>query len=139
VTARYKGGKHPTTGQINEWAVIKNTSSAPISLFQYELESSPWFYEFGFRDVIQPGKSIVVFMANVPKKVPARDGVPAPLWTPVLAGLLPFGDTQPGGFRGWENSNAPLLSDNKDVITLRNPAGSPVACASWGGLRCPSI
>jgi micrococcal nuclease len=139
VSARYKGGVHPATHQINEWAYIKNVSSAPVTLAQYELESVPWFYEFGRADVIQPGKSIVVFMSTMPKRVPARDGVPAPLWTPVSAGLLPFGDTQPGGFRAWNNTHAPLLADNKDVITIRNPAGAPVACASWGGLRCPSI
>ena len=138
MTPRYKGGEHPLTGQINEWVAIKNTSSAPINLYQYELDSSPWFYEFSPTDIVQPGKSLVVFMSKLPARVPARDGLPAALWTPLRAGLAPFGDTQAGGFRAWNNSNAPLLSDNKDVITLRNPAGSPVACANWGGVPCPT-
>ena len=131
VTARYSGVEY-------EWVYIKNTSAAPISLNQYELESSPWFYEFNAGDVIQPGKSLVLFMDDQPRLVPARNGTP-PI-VPVRAGLLPFQDTQsPNGFRAWNNSNAPLLSDNKDVVTLRNPAGSPVACAAWGGERCPSV
>ena len=130
VTARYQGVEY-------EWVYIKNTSAAPVRLFQYELESSPWFYEFGAADVIQPGKSIVVFMDDHPRMVPPRNGAPAII--PTRAGILPFADTQPGGFRAWNNPNAPLLSDNKDVITLRNPAGSPVACAAWGGMRCPGI
>ena len=130
VSARYHGVEY-------EWVYIKNTSAAPISLFQYELESSPWFYEFNPGDVIEPGKTLVVFMADRPRTVPPRNGSP-PI-VPVLAGVPPFGDTQSNGFRAWNNSNAPLLSDNKDVVTLRNPGGSPVACAAWGGERCPSI
>ena len=139
MTARYKGGVHPATGQINEWVIIKNTTDAPISLAQYELESVPWFYEFNAGDVILPHKAIAIFMSKMLTRVPARDGVPAPLWTPVRAGLLPFGDVQPGGFRAWNNTHAPLLADNKDVVTIRNPAGAPVACASWGGIGCPRI
>lgn len=139
VSARYKGGVHPATHQINEWVYIKNVSAAPVSLWQYDLESVPWFYEFGPADVIQPGKSIVVFVSSRPNRVPPADGTPAPLWVPVVAGLVPFQDTQPNGFRAWNNSHAPLLADNKDVVTVRNPAGAPVACASWGGLGCPKI
>jgi endonuclease YncB( thermonuclease family) len=130
VTARYQGVEY-------EWAYIKNTSNAPISLDQYELESSPWFYEFNVGDVVQPGRTLVLFMDDHKRLVPPRNGAPAIV--PTRAGLLPFGDTQANGFRAWNNSNAPLLSDNKDVITLRNPAGSPVACAAWGGMRCPNI
>ena len=36
VKARYEGLEH-------EWVTITNTSSAPISLNGYELESVPWF------------------------------------------------------------------------------------------------
>lgn len=139
MSARYMGGAHPVTGQINEWVVIKNTSAAPISLAQYDLESVPWFYEFDARDVIQPGRSIVVFMKEMPRRIPPGDNVPVVGWLPLIAGASPFRDTQANGFRAWNNSHAPLLSDNKDVVTLRNPAGAPVACVSWGGERCPSI
>jgi endonuclease YncB( thermonuclease family) len=130
VSARYNGVQY-------EWVVIKNTSGTPVSLYQYELESTPWFYEFGTGDVIAPGKSLVVFMGSMPRTVPTSNG--GGNLVPVRPGVLPFGDAQAGGFRAWNNPNAPLLSDNKDVVTLRNPAGSPVSCASWGGLRCPSI
>jgi endonuclease YncB( thermonuclease family) len=129
VTARYNGVEY-------EWIYVKNTSAAPISLYQYELESSPWFYEFDQGDVVLPGKSIVVFIDKQPRTVPPRNGAPAIV--PTRAGLVPFGDTQPGGFRAWGHSE-PLLSDNKDVVTLRSPGGDPVTCAAWGGERCPTI
>ena len=31
----------------HEWVTIRNDSTAPIGLYEYELENSPWFYEFG--------------------------------------------------------------------------------------------
>lgn len=130
MTARYNGVEY-------EWVSFKNISPTPISLFQYEMESTPWFYEFGAGDVIQPNKSITLFMAKQPNRVPLANGTP-PI-APVRPGLPPFGDTQPGGFRAWDHPRAPLLSDNKDVVTLRNATGMPVTCASWGGLRCPSL
>jgi hypothetical protein len=131
ISARYQGVEY-------EWVYIKNTSSEVINLYQYELESVPWFYEFDLRHSIAPGKSLVLFMDDQPRTVPARSGTPPII--PVRAGLLPFQDTQPdNGFWAWNNSHAPLLSDNKDVVTLRNAEGAPVACASWGGLGCPKI
>lgn len=129
VTARYNGVEY-------EWIYVKNTSAAPISLYQYELESSPWFYEFNQDDIVLPGKSVVVWIDKPTRTVPPRNGAPAIV--PTRPGLLPFGDTQPNGFRSWGHSE-PLLSDNKDVVTLRNPGGMPVTCDAWGGEKCPKI
>lgn len=129
VTARYQGIEY-------EWVYVKNTSAAPISLYQYELESVPWFYEFNRSDIVQPGKSIVVFVDDQPRTVPLRNGAPPII--PARAGLPPFEDTQPGGFRNWGHKEA-LFGDGKDVVSLRNPAGNPVTCAAWGGMRCPNI
>ena len=130
VTARYMGLDH-------EWVTLTNKSSSAISLYQYELESSPWFYEFGPGDVIQPGKSIVVWI-NKPHPVPTAIGSRG-LVTP-RPGVPPFSDVQLGGFRSWLHSDA-LLSDNKDMVALRNPLGIPVpgACDAWGGVPCPKI
>ena len=130
VTARYQGLEH-------EWVTLGNTSSTPISLYQYELENSPWFYEFGRGDVIQPGKSIVVWI-NRPHPVPASNGGRA-LLTPT-PGVVPFQTVQLGGFRSWNHSVA-LLNDGADVVDLRNPQGMPVpgACDAWGNARCPRV
>ena len=130
VTARYQGLEH-------EWVTITNKSSSAISLYEYELESSPWFYEFEKTDVLLPGRSIVVWI-NKPHPVPAVNGGRALL--PPVPGVAPFQNVQRGGFRAWNHTDA-LLSDNKDVVALRNPLGMPVpgACDAWGGERCPSI
>ena len=136
VRARYQGGIQPGTGQINEWIYIKNNSGAPVSLNQYELESTPWFYEFGPADVIQPGKEIVLWIAQPYATVPAGPG--QVLKVPPIPGVGQFADTQVGGFRSWNFTEA-LLGDGKDVVTLRNPRGAPVACDAWGGERCPTI
>jgi hypothetical protein len=137
VISRYQGGKQPATGQINEWMTIKNVSVAPISLNEYELESSPWFYEFDQRDVIAPGKAIVVFVDKPYARVPAAPGA-GNVTVPALPGRAPFQDVQLGGFRAW-NFDLPLLADGGDVVTLRNPGGAPVVCDSWGGDRCPNV
>ena len=42
----------------------------PGRLNEYELESVPWFYEFGPRDVLQPGQAVVVFVDDKPNQVP---------------------------------------------------------------------
>jgi endonuclease YncB( thermonuclease family) len=130
VTARYQGVEH-------EWVTITNRSSNPVSLYEYELESSPWFYEFDKSDVLLPGRSIVVWI-NKPHPVPASNGGRSLL--PPVPGLIPFQTVQRGGFRSWNHTDA-LLSDNKDVVALRNPLGIPVpgACDAWGGERCPGI
>ena len=127
VTARYRG---------SEWVTLRNISSSPVNLYQYELENSPWFYEFGPRDVIQPGMSVVVWIDS-PHRLPAANGGSSLL--PPAPGIVPFRNVQAGGFRSWNQSTA-LLNDRADVVDLRNPQGMPVrgACHAWGKKsRCP--
>jgi endonuclease YncB( thermonuclease family) len=130
VSARYQGVDY-------EWVDVKNISAAPIFLKEYEMESVPWFHEFGAQDVLQPGKAITLLVQN-PQRVPIASGTPPVL--PVKAGVPPFRDTQAGGFRpfAWGNHGA-LFGDKKDVVTLRNPMGAPVTCAAWGGEHCPGV
>lgn len=126
VTARYQGATH-------EWITIKNTGSAPISLDEYDMESVPWFYEFGPADVLPPGKAIVLWVDR-PHPVPPVVG--SPLRIPPVLGIPPFADAI--SFLSWNHKRA-LLSDHGDVVTLRDPRGAPVACHAWGGKRCPSV
>jgi micrococcal nuclease len=130
ITARYHGLEH-------EWVTIRNNSSAPIGLYEYELENSPWFYEFGPRDVIQPGRSIVVWIRE-PHRVPPTNGGRS-LLSP-KPGIVPFQSVQLGGFRSWNHNDA-LLNDGADVVVLRNPQGRPVpgACDVWGNRHCPRV
>jgi endonuclease YncB( thermonuclease family) len=130
VTARYQGLEH-------EWVTVTNNSPAPVDLYQYELENSPWFYEFDRGDVVQPGRSIVVWV-NRPHPVPAVNGGRSLL--PPLPGRVPFLGVQLGGFLSWNHTTA-LLNDGADVVVLRNPQGMPVpgACDSWGKTHCPRV
>ena len=130
VTARYMGLEH-------EWVTLTNTSAAPVNLYQYELENSPWFYEFGPRDVIQAGESIVVWI-NRPHEVPITNG--SRVLTAAVPGVFPFQGVQADGFRSWNHSEA-ILNDGADAVDLRNPLGMPVpgACDAWGGTTCPSV
>jgi endonuclease YncB( thermonuclease family) len=130
ISARYQGLEH-------EWVTITNDSSAPVSLYEYELENSPWFYEFGPRDVIQPGRSIVVWI-HKPHPVPLTNGGRS-LLSP-QPGRIPFQSVQLGGFRSW-NHDVALLNDGADVVLLRNPQGMPVpgACDFWGRTHCPRV
>lgn len=133
VVARYMGLEH-------EWVTIANTSAAPISLDGYELESVPWFYEFRADDVLEAGKSVVVWI-DKPHEVPVGEaGVRRIFVTPTpglnIPGLRDFANAT--FFRSWNHKDA-LLGDGKDVVTLRNPAGAPVECDAWGGEKCPSI
>ena len=66
VTARYQGLEH-------EWVTLTNTSTEAVSLYEYELENSPWFYEFGPRDILDPGSSMVVWVSK-PHSVPITNG-----------------------------------------------------------------
>ena len=111
VTARYQGLEH-------EWVTLTNTSSAPISLYQYELENSPWFYEFGPRDVIQPGKSIVVWV-NKPHPVPAVNGGRA-LLTPRPACSRSRASSRAASGAG--TTAIALLNDGADAVTAAQPA-----------------
>jgi endonuclease YncB( thermonuclease family) len=92
---------------------VRNVSGEIISLAEYEIESAPWFYEFGADALLVPGQTFTLRVGN---------------------SLLP--DTPLA--RSWGKS-AYLLSDKKDIVTLRNPLGAPVACAAWGGEQCPSV
>ena len=128
VKARYMGLDH-------EWVTIRNNSPAPVFLYQYELESSPWFLEFGLRDVLPPGHEFVVWIGQ-PHEIPlGAPGASRDFVFPV-AGRYPFAAAV--GFKSWGHRDA-LLGDGKDVVTLRNPHGTPVACDAWGGMRCPKV
>jgi endonuclease YncB( thermonuclease family) len=92
---------------------VRNVSTEIINLAEYEIESVPWFYEFGTDAVLVPGQTFTLWVGN---------------------SFLP--DTPFA--RSWGKS-VYLLADKKDVVTLRNPRGAPVACDAWGGLQCPSV
>jgi hypothetical protein len=95
---------------------VTNTSSGPIDLYQYEIESVPYFYEFGPWAVLQPNESIQV----VVKQSPALDTAFE---------------------KGWGLSDY-ILGDKSDVVSLRNPLGAPFACDSWGSgprAHCPDV
>ena len=133
VTSRYMGIEH-------EWITIKNISSEVISLNEYEIENVPWFYEFGERDVIEPGKAITLWVKqphDVPRDTPGGHSL---LVTPKpglsLPGLTDFASTSE--FLSWGYDKG-MLNDGGDVVVLRNPMGAPVAgaCDSWGGFPCP--
>jgi len=125
VEARYMGEEH-------EWVTIRNTSAAPISLEQYELESRPWFYEFGQEMVLNPGKSVVVWISK-PHAIPLGEAGVRRVFIDPVRGLAPFTDAS--FFESWDRYK--LLADRRDVVTLRNPLGGPVACDAWGGESCP--
>ena len=133
VTARYMGIEH-------EWVTITNRSSGYISLNEYEIENVPWFYEFGARDVLAPGKAITLWIKqphDVPRDVPGGHSL---LVTPKpglsLPGLTDFASTSE--FLSWGYDKG-MLADDGDVVILRNPMGAPVAgaCDNWGGFPCP--
>jgi hypothetical protein len=96
-----------------ESVVIKNISNETIRLWEYEIESRPWFYEFDRDAVLEPNQEFVLWIGGVQGEAGPRN-------------------------RGW-NFSKTLLADKKDVVTLRNPLGAPVKCDAWGGLACPNI
>jgi micrococcal nuclease len=133
VTSRYMGIEH-------EWVTITNRSSEVISLDEYEIENVPWFYEFGARDVIEPGKAITLWVKqphDVPRDLPGGHSL---LVTPKpglsIPGLTDFASTSE--FLSWGYDKG-MLNDGGDVVVLRNPQGAPVAgaCDTWGGFPCP--
>ena len=103
-----------------------------------KLGNSPWFYEFGARDVIQPGRSIVVWI-NQPHRVPPTNGGHS-LLSPKPGIVSRSRASSLGGFRSWNHNDA-LLNDGADVVVLRNPQGRPVpgACDVWGNRHCPRV
>jgi hypothetical protein len=76
------------------------------------VESSPYFYEFGRDALLTPRGELRLYIQKAP-----------PL--ELLA-------------KSW-NFSRYLLADRKDVVTLRNPVGAPVACHAWGGVKCPRV
>ena len=87
---------------------VTNTSSGPIDLSEYEVESVAVLLRVRARD--DPAAA-----ARRSRSTSAGD---------------PPTDTQfvkSWGFKKF------LLADRKDVVTLRNPLGAPVVCAAWGG------
>jgi endonuclease YncB( thermonuclease family) len=99
-----------------ESITVTNSSSESIDLTEYEVESSPYFYEFAPGTSLPPAGSIVINIAGKPED-----------------------DTQ--FVKNWGFSPKTfLLAHKKDVVTLRNPLGAPVTCAAWGkGMHCPRV
>ena len=131
VEARYLGVEH-------EWVTVTNESPEPVSLDEYEIENSPWFYEFGPEDTIAPGQALTLWVRRphaVPTATPGRRLVePRPGLS--VPGLRDFEST--ARFLSWSHDRG-MLADGGDVVVLRNPGGAPVtgACHGWGGVRCP--
>jgi endonuclease YncB( thermonuclease family) len=100
----------------DEVVVIRNVSNDPVSLEGYDLESSPWFYEFGPRDVLPAGQAFVLWIGQPSARRRFRDVARVEGW----------------GF------DRPLLG-KRDVVTLRNPLGAPVVCHAWGRRKCPGV
>lgn len=96
-----------------EYIRVRNISDTPISLFEYEIERVPWFYEFGRESVLLPQQELDLYVQR--GKGPA------------------------GAFRRSWGHPAPRLPDSGGVVTLRNPLGAPVVCDAWGGRRCPGV
>ena len=51
-----------------EFITIRNTSNGPIDLAEYEVESVPWFYEFGRGTVLQPRQALVLYIGRGPRR-----------------------------------------------------------------------
>lgn len=94
-----------------EFIRLRNVSDKPVSLYEYEVERAPWFYELGRDTILLPGERLDVYTKRAP---------------------VPGDPTM----RSWGRSGE-LLPDSKGVVTLRNPAGAPVTCDAWGGASCP--
>jgi endonuclease YncB( thermonuclease family) len=94
-----------------EWVAVVNISAQQVNLNQYEIESSPWFFEFDSNTILNPGQRLILFV----KKGRSRNR-----------------------FFNWD-FKTPLFADKKDAVTLRNPRGQPVACFKWGKFKCPGV
>ncbi len=132
VTTRYMGIEH-------EWVTITNRSTEWVSLNEYEIENVPWFYEFGPRDILAPGKAVTLWVKqphDVPADVPGRKLLVTPVPGLSVPGLTDFEATS--AFVSWGHDKG-MLADDGDVVVLRNPQGAPVAgaCHYWGSFRCP--
>ena len=132
VSARYMGIEH-------EWVTITNRSSEWISLYEYELENVPYFYEFGPRDILPPGRALTLWVRrphDVPAEVAGRKLLVTPSPGFSMPGLTDFEAS--AAFVSWGFDKG-LLADDGDVVVLRNPQGKPVggACHFWSGFSCP--
>jgi hypothetical protein len=134
ISARYMGIEH-------EWITITNRSAEWLSLNEYEIENVPWFYEFGPRDVLAPGRAITLWVKH-PHEIPVDlpGGGRRLLIEPEPGLSHPFlrDFEATSAFVSWGYDKG-MLADDGDVVVLRNPAGRPVsgACHNWGGFNCP--
>lgn len=109
------------TPRGEEFVTLRNNSSELVNLFEYEVESVPWFYEFGRNDTLLPRQSLRLYINRAPGSL---DGLGGGLG--VLVG------------HSWGHRD-PLLADRQDAVTFRSPTGRPISCDSWGGVRCPGV
>ena len=98
-----------------EYVRIRNVSQQTINLSEYELERSPWFYEFNRGTVLFPRQRLDLYMQRGP------------------------GLGNGAYSRSWGQQDRSWLGDRVGVVTLRNPLGAPVGCDAWGGARCPDV
>jgi endonuclease YncB( thermonuclease family) len=96
-----------------EYVRVRNTSNTTISLFQYEIERAPWFYEFDRESVLLPGQALDLYVERA-------QGAGAAF------------------ARSWGQPRS-RLPDHAGAVTLRSPLGAPVVCDAWGGGRCPDV
>jgi len=92
---------------------VRNLSNSTISLFEYEIEREPWFYEFDRNTVLFPGQRLDSYLQRRPSSGNAFT-------------------------RSWGQPDS-SLSDEAGAVTLRNPHGAPVVCSAWGGEACPDV
>ena len=97
-----------------EFVTIRNLTSSVLDLSEYEVETSPYFYEFARGTRLQPRGSLRLYIER----------------------------GSGGGGRGinlvksWGFSIG-LLGDGSDAVILRNRLGAPVDCDAWGSTKCP--
>ena len=96
-----------------QYVRVRNTSNSTISLFQYEIERAPWFYEFDRNSLLMPGQKLDLYVQR-------REG------------------SGKAFARSWGQPDS-SLSDEAGAVTLRNPLGAPVVCNAWGGAPCPDV
>ena len=93
-----------------ELVTIKNVSGSAVDLEGYQLENSPFSYDFGPRTILAPGATLVLDV-----------------------GGSALQDTL--GLKHWARVGN-ILNDDSDVVALRNFAGTVLACDAWGAAAC---
>jgi hypothetical protein len=91
----------------------RDNLAGKVDLREYEVETSPYFYEFGRGTTIQPRGSLVLYIGRAVGRTRRNTIV-----------------------RSWGRFG--LLGDGSDAVILRSPLGAPVDCHAWGSTRCPS-